>query len=202
MLQFTEEWRDYVTRQVLRDFDNDYKTPTLTTWKVSCGRSNPVGQGPDLRGVPGSRVLLAMRDLLSNTETRMDDVYRDRQDPAVTVWFELETGERILRTTTPWTLHQTCLAVGPDIDYAVLEADGERWIIAESRLGAHEAQLGEGVQVGSLRVDLVGRRYRSVRLLAEMPNAFQVLSADFVSTEDGTRNSHGSWFWKRTKTRV
>ena len=26
---------------------------------------------------------------LSNTETRMDDVYRDRQDPALTVWFEL-----------------------------------------------------------------------------------------------------------------
>ena len=27
---------------------------------------------------------------LSNTETRMDDVYRDRQDPALTVWFELD----------------------------------------------------------------------------------------------------------------
>ena len=26
---------------------------------------------------------------LSNTETRMDDVYRDRQDPALTVWFQL-----------------------------------------------------------------------------------------------------------------
>ena len=30
---------------------------------------------------------------LSNTETRMDDVYRDRQDPALTVWFELEPTE-------------------------------------------------------------------------------------------------------------
>jgi hypothetical protein len=28
---------------------------------------------------------------LSNTETRMDDVYRDRQDPALTVWFRLLT---------------------------------------------------------------------------------------------------------------
>ena len=25
----------------------------------------------------------------SNTETRMDDVYRDRTDPASTVWFQL-----------------------------------------------------------------------------------------------------------------
>ena len=30
---------------------------------------------------------------LSNTETRMDDVYRDRQDPALTVQFELDSGE-------------------------------------------------------------------------------------------------------------
>ena len=70
--------------------------------------------------------------------------------PAVTVWFELETGERILAwTTTPWTLPSNlALAVGPDIDYAVLEADGERWIIAESRLGAYEAQLGEEFRWG------------------------------------------------------
>ena len=31
---------------------------------------------------------------LSNTETRMDDVYLDRQDPAVTVAFELEPRRR------------------------------------------------------------------------------------------------------------
>ena len=34
---------------------------------------------------------------LSNTETRMDDVYRQRQDPAVTVGLPLETGERAAR---------------------------------------------------------------------------------------------------------
>ena len=54
----------------------------------------------------------------------MDDVYRDRQDPALTVAFELDSGERILAwTTTPWTLPSNlALAVGPDIDYAVVEA--------------------------------------------------------------------------------
>ncbi len=43
---------------------------------------------------------------LSNTETRMDDVYRDRQDPALTVGFELLDGplagaELLAWTTTP-----------------------------------------------------------------------------------------------------
>ena len=81
---------------------------------------------------------------LSNTETRMDDVYHDRQDPALTVQFELDSGERILAwTTTPWTLPSNlALAVGPDIDYAVMEQDGVRYILAESRLGAYERELG------------------------------------------------------------
>ncbi len=52
---------------------------------------------------------------LSNFETRMDDAYRQRQDPALTVWFELDNGQRLLVwTTTPWTLPSNlALAVGP-----------------------------------------------------------------------------------------
>ena len=196
VLQFTEEWRDYVTRQARWvDFDNDYKTLDLDYMESVMWAFKTLWD-KDLI-YEGFRVLAycwRCETPLSNTETRMDDVYRDRQDPAVTVWFELETGERILAwTTTPWTLPSNlALAVGPDIDYAVLEADGERWIIAESRLGAYEAQLGEAVQVGSLKgSDLVGRRYSPLfDYFAEMPNAFQVLSADFVSTEDGTGIVH------------
>ncbi|MEC8487071.1 MAG: isoleucine--tRNA ligase, partial [Actinomycetota bacterium] len=196
VLQFTEEWRDYVTRQARWvDFDNDYKTLDLDYMESVMWAFKTLWD-KDLI-YEGFRVLAycwRCETPLSNTETRMDDVYRDRQDPAVTVWFQLETGERILAwTTTPWTLPSNlALAVGPDIDYAVLEADGERWIIAESRLSAYEAQLGEAVQVGSLKgSDLVGRRYLPLfDYFAEMPNAFQVLSADFVSTEDGTGIVH------------
>ena len=57
----------------------------------------------------------------------MDDVYRDRQDPAAHRRRSgSTTGERILAwTTTPWTLPSNlALAVGPDIDYAVMEEDG------------------------------------------------------------------------------
>ena len=196
VLQFTEEWRDYVTRQARWvDFDNDYKTLDLDYMEsVMWAFKTLWDKGLIYEGFRVLAYCWRCETPLSNTETRMDDVYRDRQDPAVTVWFELETGERILAwTTTPWTLPSNlALAVGPDIDYAVLEADGERWIIAESRLGAYEAQLGEAVQVGSLKgSDLVGRRYSPLfDYFAEMPNAFQVLSADFVSTEDGTGIVH------------
>ena len=77
---------------------------------------------------------------LSNTETRMDDVYVDRQDPALTVAFELLdgpwAGARLLAwTTTPWTLPANlALAVGADITYAVVEHDGQRLVLAADRL--------------------------------------------------------------------
>jgi len=131
---------------------------------------------------------------LSNTETRMDDVYRDRQDPALTVQFHLESGEQILAwTTTPWTLPSNlALAVGPEIEYAVMEESGTRYILAEARLGAYEKELANATRVGTLTgADLVGRKYTPLfPYLADTPNAFHVLAADFVSTEDGTGVVH------------
>ena len=41
------------------------------------------------------------------------------------------------------------LAVGPDIDYAVVELGHERYVIAADRLGAYEAELG-GARHGSV----------------------------------------------------
>jgi isoleucyl-tRNA synthetase len=122
-------------------------------------------------------------------------VYRDRQDPALTVWFELETGERILAwTTTPWTLPSNlALAVGPDVDYAMMRGtDGHTYVIAEARLGAYEKELDGAERVGTVRgVDLVGRSYAPMfPFLAGTENAFRVLGADFVTTEDGTGVVH------------
>jgi isoleucyl-tRNA synthetase len=124
----------------------------------------------------------------------MDDTYRDRQDPALTVGFELDSGELLLAwTTTPWTLPSNlALAVGPDIAYAVVELDGRRLIIAEDRLGAYEAELGSATRVGTMQgAELVGRRYSPLfPFFAETEEAFQVLGADFVSVDDGTGIVH------------
>ena len=137
---------------------------------------------------------------LSNTETRMDDVYHDRQDPALTVAFELETGERILAwTTTPWTLPSNlALAVGPDIDYAVVELDGVRYILAEARLGSYAAELGDAHtrRHASRAPTSSGARYTPLfDFFADTAtwgteHAFRVLGADFVSIEDGTGVVH------------
>ena len=125
----------------------------------------------------------------------MDDVYQDSQDPALTVWFLLESGERITAwTTTPWTLPSNlALAVGADIDYAVMQdTEGVKYILAESRLGSYEKEFVNAEQVATIKgSELAGRKYTPLfPFLADTENAFQVLTADFVSTEDGTGVVH------------
>ena len=197
VLRYTSEWERYVTRQARWvDFENDYKTLDLDYMESVMWAFKTLWE----KGLiyEGFRVLAycwRCETPLSNTETRMDDVYRDRQDPALTVWFELESGERVLAwTTTPWTLPSNlALAVGPDIDYAVMEeADGQRYVLAEARLEVYAHELAAATRVATIKgAELVGRRYRPMLgFLADTPNAFQVLAGDFVSTEEGTGVVH------------
>ena len=194
--RFTDDWREYVTRQARWvDFDNDYKTLDLSYMEsVMWAFKTLWDKGLIYEGFRVIAYCWRCETPLSNTETRMDDVYRDRQDPALTVGFELESGERLLAwTTTPWTLPSNlALAVGPDIDYVVVERDGARYVLAEALLGSYAAELGDATTVAIMKgSELVGRRYTPLfDYFADTPNAFQVLAADFVSTDDGTGIVH------------
>ena len=204
VLRYTAEWERYVTRQARWvDFANDYKTLDLSYMEsVMWAFKTLYDKGLIYEGFRVLAYCWRCETPLSNTETRMDDVYRDRQDPALTVWFRLrtETGEPTnekiaVWTTTPWTLPSNlALAVGPDIDYAVLERDGEKAYIGEARLAAYEKELEGWTRTGTVKgSQLVGRRYEPLfDFLVEQagPNAFQVLAGDFVTTEDGTGVVH------------
>jgi len=134
VLRYTGEWEQYVTRQARWvDFENDYKTLDIpfmesVIWAFKQLHTKNLAY-------EGFRVLpYCWHDEtpLSNHELRMDDdVYKMRQDQTVTVTFPLVgakaealglTGVKALAwTTTPWTLPTNmALAVGPQIDYAVL----------------------------------------------------------------------------------
>ncbi|CAB4364294.1 MAG: isoleucine--tRNA ligase [Actinobacteria bacterium] len=201
VLRFTDDWHRYVNRQARWvDFDNDYKTlDTSYMESVMWAFKTLWDKGLVYEGFRVLAYCWRCETPLSNTETRMDDVYRDRQDPALTVQFHLESGEIILAwTTTPWTLPSNlALAVGPEIEYAVMEeTDSEghttRYILAEARLGSYEKELAGATRVGTLTgADLVGRKYTPLfPYFADTPNAFHVLAADFVTTEDGTGVVH------------
>ncbi len=131
VMKYTGEWRDYVTRQARWvDFDNDYRTMNPEYMESVIWAFKQLHE----KGLvyEGFRVLpYCWNDEtpLSNHELRMDDdVYQNRQDPAVTVGVRLETGElALVWTTTPWTLPSNlAVMVGPDIDYVVVESDADR----------------------------------------------------------------------------
>ncbi|MQA07068.1 MAG: isoleucine--tRNA ligase [Pseudonocardiaceae bacterium] len=197
VLRYTGEWQDYVTRQARWvDFENDYKTLDLDyTESVMWAFKTLWDKGLVYEGFRVLWYCWRCETPLSNTETRMDDVYRDRQDPAVTVGIRLETGElALVWTTTPWTLPSNlAAAVHPDVDYVTVEANGERYVLAEARLPAYARELGEDPTVLARYkgTELLGRRYTPpFDFFLGRPNAHQVLSADYVTTEDGTGMVH------------
>ena len=202
VLRYTDEWRAYVTRQARWvDFDNDYKTLDLPYMESVIWAFKQLWDSGLV--YEGYRVLpYCWRDEtpLSNHELRMDDdVYQSRQDPALTVGFAISEGalagtHLLVWTTTPWTLPSNqAVAVNPEVSYAQVAVGERRYLLAEARLGAYARELGEEPAVlGSYRgSELLGLRYLPpFPYFMDSPNAFQVLAADFVSTEDGTGIVH------------
>ncbi len=206
VLRYTHEWEEYVTRQARWvDFANDYKTLDLDYMEsVMWAFKTLWDKGLIYEGYRVLWYCIRCETPLSATETKMDDTYRSRQDPAVTVSLRLRSDEEnldganaLIWTTTPWTLPSNlAAAVGPDIDYVVVESTGPfagRYLLAEARLGAYAKELGDEPQVLARYTgnQLVGTRYTPpFDFFVGRQNAHQVLTADYVSTEDGTGVVH------------
>ncbi|MFG1641573.1 isoleucine--tRNA ligase [Amycolatopsis sp. NPDC049252] len=207
VLRYTGEWREYVTRQARWvDFDNDYKTLDVTYMESVLWAFKRLWD----KGLvyEGYRVLpYCWRDAtpLSNHELGMDaDVYRNRQDPAVTVGFRMEGNDNeldgtylLIWTTTPWTLPSNlATAVHPEVDYVVVESEnlpGKRFLLAEARVAAYARELGEEPTVVAryTGAQLLGNRYAPpFPYFTGTENAHRVLSADYVTTDDGTGVVH------------
>ncbi|MAE77293.1 MAG: isoleucine--tRNA ligase [Planctomycetes bacterium] len=200
--KYTKEWQSFVARQARWvDFDNEYRTMDASYMEsVLWAFKALYDKGllyEDYRVMPYS---WAAETPLSNFETRLDNSYRERQDPAITVRFTLAPADGdtaptdlLAWTTTPWTLPSNlAIAVGPDIDYAVFDLDGRRVILGALTVAKFERELEGANQVGSVKgSELVGRTYEPLfPFFSEQAGAFRVLAADFVDTEDGTGIVH------------
>ena len=196
VLKYSNIWVDMFKR-IGRwvDFSHDYKTMDLPFMEsVIHNFKDLYDKGliyEDFRVLPYS---WAAETPLSNFEVNQG--YQDKTDTAITVLFKLENGMKILVwTTTPWTLPSNLmLAVGNDISYAVMEEDGQKYVLAEALLGRYKQQLAKAERVGTLKgSELVGLSYEPMfpyfKHLKEK-GAFRVLAGEFVSTEDGTGVVH------------
>ncbi|MBC7592289.1 MAG: isoleucine--tRNA ligase [Salinibacterium sp.] len=229
VLRYTGQWERYVTRQARWvDFENDYKTLDVTFMESVIWAFKQL-HTKDL-AYEGFRVLpYCWHDEtpLSNHELRMDDdVYKMRQDQSVTVTFPLDGAKAeslgltavtaLAWTTTPWTLPTNmALAVGPQIDYAVVPSgplgagDGSAegvaaYLLAADTVGAYAKELGyESAEaaVSAVTRTLKGSELEGVRYARlwdyfadtdewGTQNAWQILVADYVATGEGTGIVH------------
>lgn len=217
VLRYADEWKAYVTRQARWvDFENGYKTMDLdfmesVMWAFKAlWDKGLVYQG--FRVLPYS---WAENTPLSNQETRLDDSYKMRQDPTLTVTFpitgvtdgssanaDLVGATALAWTTTPWTLPSNlALAVNPSVSYVQVEVGedgaegfvGRRFLLAQDLVSAYAKELGENHTVVSEYpgTELIGLTYEPIfGYFRDHPNAFQILGADYVTTEDGTGIVH------------
>ena len=208
VMKYTGEWRDYVTRQARWvDFDNDYRTMNADYMEsVMWAFKQLHDKGLVYEGFRVLPYCWNDETPLSNHELRMDDdVYQNRQDPAVTVGYDITTeaivngqslqGAKLLVwTTTPWTLPSNlAVMVGEDIDYVVVVHEGTRYLLAEARLASYARELGDDPEVvwRGIGADLVGLTYTPpFSYYAGHENAFRVVAAEFVTTTDGTGLVH------------
>ena len=218
VLRYTEQWREYVTRQARWvDFDNDYKTlDTPFTESVLWAFKQLHNKGLIYEGFKVLAYCWRCETPLSNHELRMDDeVYKNRQDQTLTVTFPISAGQKfegvnlLAWTTTPWTLPTNfALAVGPHIEYAIVlaaagsEFAGQKFLLAKSLVGNYAKEFGyentadvaiESTVQGS---ELAGIRYERLfdyytdESKFEVGKAWQVLVDDYVTAEDGTGIVH------------
>lgn len=214
VFEYTDEWRDYVTRQARWvDFDNDYKTLDLTYMEsVIWAFKQLYDKGLVYEGFRVLPYCWNDQTPLSNHELRMDeDVYQVRQDPAVTVGMRVTTpgplagALLLIWTTTPWTLTANlAVMVGEEIAYVVVESAvptgrPERYVLAADRAQAYAKEL-TGDAKGDVSALVVARHTGAELLgLTYTPpmsyflgheRAFRVVPADFVTTTDGTGLVH------------
>ncbi|GAA4168005.1 isoleucine--tRNA ligase [Gryllotalpicola koreensis] len=206
VLKYAGEWRDYVTRQARWvDFDHGYKTLNPDYMEsVIWAFKQLYDKGLIYEGFRVLPYCWNDETPLSNHELGMDDdVYQDRQDPAVTVGFsittpgELEGAKLLIWTTTPWTLPSNlAVMVGTGIEYVAVAVDGVRYVLAAARLAAYQRELGEDPEIvwRGTGADLLGVAYTPpFSYYAGHENAFRVVAADeAVTTTDGTGLVHSA----------
>ncbi|MDS1112588.1 isoleucine--tRNA ligase [Gordonia westfalica] len=206
VLRYTGEWRDYVTRQARWvDFDNDYKTLDLDFMEsVMWAFKALFDKGLIYQGYRVLPYSWYEQTPLSNQESKLDDAYRMRQDPAVTVRMPLSVPEgplasldgvnALIWTTTPWTLPSNlAIAVNPAVTYVhVKAADGQQYLLAEALLGAYAKEIAEPEVIGThLGKDLADLSYTPpFDFFVGHPNSHRVLLADYVTTDSGTGVVH------------
>jgi isoleucyl-tRNA synthetase len=206
VMKYAEEWK-VVIRRMGRwvDMENDYKTMDVSfmesVWWVF---GELWRKGLIYEGYKAMHICPRCVTPLSNFEVTQG--YKDVTDISVVAKFRIKNTESRIQnlvgndepvdilawTTTPWTLPgNVLLAVNPDITYSIVKTATGQLVVAADRL--HEVISPDDIES---RRDVSGRELVGLEYaplfpyFADTKNAFRVVAADFVTTDDGTGVVH------------
>lgn len=203
VLTYVHDWKRYVDR-VGRwvDYDNAYTTMDSTFIESVWWGLKQIHEKGNL--YEGRKVLMYCPHCetpLAKAEIAMDNTYKDVTEESAYVKFRILHPEKlglsqptfmVAWTTTPWTLPgNVALAVGPEIEYVYVPQGGEVLVVAKERAAA----LGLDASTKPIKGrEFVGLLYEPLYEIEKVKEhsgkKWQVLSADFVTTGEGTGVVH------------
>ncbi|MFZ5437785.1 MAG: isoleucine--tRNA ligase [Patescibacteria group bacterium] len=205
VLSYVDDWKKIIARLGRwADMENDYKTMDLSfmesVWWVFKQLYDNDLVYEDYRSL---HICPRCETTLSQSEVA--EGYKNVKDISVTAEFKIKDfskfhhGEEqvffLAWTTTPWTLPGNfLLAVGPAINYVLVRGneDGKLYVLAETRLAAVFGEEDDHEIVASYQgQELEGLSYEPLfPYFKDTENAFRVVAAEFVATEEGTGIVH------------
>jgi isoleucyl-tRNA synthetase len=197
VMTYAEEWKKVIKRLGRWvDMENDYKTMDLSfmesIWWVfkTLWEKDYIYQGH-------KPIHICPRCETALSKFEVNQGYEDVKDISVTAEFKLTSGpyegvEVLAWTTTPWTLPgNVLLAVGADIAYVTVKTENGRFLLAKERVEDVFADSAYEIEEDVNVAELVGSTYEPLfPFFKDHANAFRVVAAEFVTTEDGTGVVH------------
>jgi isoleucyl-tRNA synthetase len=200
VLMFVDEWKKVIERMGRwADMENPYKTMDLNYMEsIWWGFKELWDKKLIYEGYKSMHVCPRCETTLSQHE--VSDNYKDVKDLSVTAKFELqgEPGAYVLAwTTTPWTLiGNVALAIGEKLNYVKVKYNNEFYILVDQNVdrifNGKQFEIVEKIN----SKDLIGKKYKPLfdyYIDTDLPNKenlYTIVSADFVTTEDGTGVVH------------
>ncbi len=204
VLTYAKDWQKVIER-IGRwvDMENDYKT--MESWYMESlwwVFKKLWEKGLIYQGHKAMHICPRCSTPLSNFEVTQG--YKDVKDISVFVEFKLQESQKLTQTgepvfvlawtTTPWTLPgNVLLAVSPNLHYVLFKVkDSAKLYVAAEELLANIMPDGGYEVVKKVKTDeLVGLTYEPLfPYFVQTKNAFRVVAADFVTSEDGTGVVH------------
>ena len=200
--RISSEWKWYIDR-IGRwvDMEHAYKTTDRTYMEsVMWTFKQLYDKGLIYEGVRTSLYCTTCGTPVSNFEIAMDNSYRDVEHPSVTVKFKITSkGDfegiyALAWTTTPWTLPSNrAFVVDEKATYVVVEANGEKYLLAKERLPQTFETVPEIIREVKGN-QLLGFEYEPLyEIYTSNDKDFKIYSYEgMVSMEEGTGIVHSA----------